>query len=230
MQRPIFFAILLGAIAFHHSVAASAEIASDVSLALSANESDSLKAVTRLREGGREAFDKLLAIRDEIHRNAAGDRGIDPRELDRIIDRVGGARYSSVSRLFWHTDLEQAKAEARKAQKPILTLRMMGRLTEEYSSREQPIFPHHALRQPGRVPVFAGELRSALAVRASRAHGDHRLWGRPKAKADTDRQQHSLCAQCGRNRDRWSSRIVQPRAYSGVAQRVAARGRRVQPI
>jgi hypothetical protein len=49
------------------------------------------------------------------------------------IDQVGGQRGCSVSRLYWYTDLDQAEAEAARTGKPILSLRMLGRLTDEYS-------------------------------------------------------------------------------------------------
>jgi hypothetical protein len=38
-----------------------------------------------------------------------------------------------IAKLDWHTDLESAKREARKTARPILSLRLLGRLDEEYS-------------------------------------------------------------------------------------------------
>ena len=38
-----------------------------------------------------------------------------------------------ITDLDWHTDLESAKREARKTSRPILSLRLLGRLDEEYS-------------------------------------------------------------------------------------------------
>ena len=51
--------------------------------------------------------------------------------LRAAIDAEAGQRYGWASRLFWHTDLEQAKAAAAKSQKPILSLRLLGKLTDE---------------------------------------------------------------------------------------------------
>ena len=140
MQRHVLLTILFFAMAATDRPASCAEISTDVSEALSQKESVSLEAINRLRNGGREAFDRLLNFRDEIRRKPASGRDIDLERLDRIIDQVGGARYSSVSRLFWHTDFEKAKAEAQAAQKPILTLRMMGKLTDEYSCANSRFF------------------------------------------------------------------------------------------
>lgn len=60
--------------------------------------------------------------------------------LDEKIDAVGGQRYCSQSRLFWFTDLEQAKAAAKQSGKPILTLRMLGKLTDELSCANSRFF------------------------------------------------------------------------------------------
>ena len=56
------------------------------------------------------------------------------------IDQIGGQRTCSVSRLYWHTDLEGAMLEAQRTGKPILSLRMLGKLTEEYSCANSRFF------------------------------------------------------------------------------------------
>lgn len=56
--------------------------------------------------------------------------------LERIaaeVDYVAGQRHATVSRLFWYTDLDQAQAAAAESGKPILSLRMLGQLTDERS-------------------------------------------------------------------------------------------------
>jgi hypothetical protein len=57
-----------------------------------------------------------------------------------VIDRVAGQRYASVSHLFWYRDLEEAKRAARAAGKPILSLRMLGRLDEDRSCANSRFF------------------------------------------------------------------------------------------
>ena len=49
------------------------------------------------------------------------------------LDRVCGVRDCAEIRLFWYTDLEAAKKQARAENKPILSLRLLGRLDEEFS-------------------------------------------------------------------------------------------------
>ena len=49
------------------------------------------------------------------------------------IDAIAGQRDATVSRLYWFTDLNEAKQAAAEAGKPILSLRMLGKLTDELS-------------------------------------------------------------------------------------------------
>ena len=49
------------------------------------------------------------------------------------LDRICGVRDCADIRLFWYTDLEAAKKQARAEGKPILSLRLLGRLDEEFS-------------------------------------------------------------------------------------------------
>jgi hypothetical protein len=56
------------------------------------------------------------------------------------IDKVAGQRYATVARLYWYTDLDAAKAEARAVHKPILSLRMLGKLDEDLSCANSRLF------------------------------------------------------------------------------------------
>jgi hypothetical protein len=56
------------------------------------------------------------------------------------VDEVAGQRNATVSRLFWYTDLEHAKKSAAESGKPILSLRMLGKLTDEYSCANSRFF------------------------------------------------------------------------------------------
>jgi hypothetical protein len=63
----------------------------------------------------------------------------DPK-LRLALDQISGQRDAHASRLFWHTDFEQAKAAARKLNRPILSLRLLGRLDEELSCANSRFF------------------------------------------------------------------------------------------
>ena len=68
------------------------------------------------------------------------DYGSRMEALNQQIDQVGGQKYCSASRLFWYTDLEQAKQAAQRSGKPILSLRLLGKLTEELSCANSRFF------------------------------------------------------------------------------------------
>jgi hypothetical protein len=111
--------------------------------------------IEKLRAGGQEAIDKLAEmratiakVRDEEVPKAAADKqaalladynGRISR-VEALMDQVGKQKYCSRSRLFWHTDLEAAKAAAQASGKPILSLRMLGNLDEEFSCANSRFF------------------------------------------------------------------------------------------
>jgi hypothetical protein len=67
------------------------------------------------------------------------DRQPDPKLIP-VIDAIAGQRGATVSRLFWYTDLPAAEAAAKIERKPILYLRLMGKLTDEYSCANSRFF------------------------------------------------------------------------------------------
>ena len=105
-------------------------------------------AIARLREAGPEGLEPLFAKQKEIQEEARQKmfQNVPPdfskvlARLSDAIDRVGGAKYCTASRLYWYTDFEQAKAAALKSGKPILTLRMLGNLSDEFSCANSRFF------------------------------------------------------------------------------------------
>jgi hypothetical protein len=70
-------------------------------------------------------------------------RGADPAEIARQrerIDAMAAQRDAYVSRLFWYTDLEQAKTAARASGRPILALRLLGHLDDDLSCANSRLF------------------------------------------------------------------------------------------
>lgn len=57
-----------------------------------------------------------------------------------MIDAVAKQRDGYVSQLYWYTDLDEAKAQAQRTGRPILSLRMLGNLDEEYSCANSRFF------------------------------------------------------------------------------------------
>jgi hypothetical protein len=125
---------------------AAVDVRRTAEAALAAKGQDAEAAVARLRAVGQRAMPILLEMRDEAYGrsalpNAAVKANVDAAHaIEGLIDRVAGQRYACVSKLFWHTDLDAAKAEAARSGKPILSLRMLGKLTDEFSCANSRFF------------------------------------------------------------------------------------------
>jgi hypothetical protein len=113
---------------------------------LSGNADVSDHAIATLRERGYAGLDSLLAAYREKIESA---KNTDPLALSRdtqwqrvrhAIDEVAQQRDAYASRLYWFTDLEKAKAEARVTGRPILSLRLLGKLDEEFSCANSRFF------------------------------------------------------------------------------------------
>lgn len=136
----------------------------EIELAL-ASDSPGAEPIEKLRARGPAALDELLARRDaestqltrlegalgEALATANHDEATRLRrlheqtrtalaKLDRLIDQVGRQRHCSQSRLFWYTDLAQAQQAAQTSGKPILSLRMLGNLNEDFSCANSRFF------------------------------------------------------------------------------------------
>jgi hypothetical protein len=122
---------------------------------LAATESDESagKLADQLRALGPEGLQALLDVRDgvaaeenPVQQQAAAARSVPPKlserlsRLDSYVDRVAGQRGASISRLYWYTDMSKATEVAKASKKPILSLRMLGNLTEECSCANSRFF------------------------------------------------------------------------------------------
>jgi hypothetical protein len=121
-----------------------------------ADYAESAPPIAELREAGPAALGDLLALRDQMTKTLSDmSRNTEWTEddkrqfenlqrriarLDEIIDQVGMQRYCSRSRLFWHTDFDKAVEAARASGKPILSLRMLGNLNEDFSCANSRFF------------------------------------------------------------------------------------------
>ena len=80
------------------------------------------------------ALPALLARYDQLK------PGPEREALALAIDQHAGQRYATVSRLYWYTELPAAEAAARASHRPILALRMLGRLDEDLSCANSRLF------------------------------------------------------------------------------------------
>lgn len=99
--------------------------------------------LTALRAQGPGGLRQLLlAHQVEFARLKANPNATEPslQQLKSAINTVGGAYDNWAAELYWYTDLDKAKAQAAKEGKPILSLRMLGNLTEAYSCANSRFF------------------------------------------------------------------------------------------
>jgi hypothetical protein len=116
--------------------------------AVSPNATESGPALAQLRTLGQDGLDTLFRTHyDEIKRHldaGAVAAGLpETAEWQRIrtaLDSVAQQTDSYAARLYWHTDLEQAKAAAKRSGKPILSLRLLGKLTDDFSCANSRFF------------------------------------------------------------------------------------------
>ena len=107
--------------------AAPSRLADLARVARSGNPAEVTQAIATLREAGSAGMEAMLAACTDA---SCGD----------VLDRVCGVHDCADIRLFWYTDLDAAKAAARASGKPILSLRLMGRLDEEFSCANSRFF------------------------------------------------------------------------------------------
>ncbi len=90
--------------------------------------------VAKLRGMGPEGLKIALSTYDNLPEGAA------KKAQGLTVDAVARQRYATSSRLYWHTNLEEAKAAASSSGRPILSLRLLGRLDEDYSCANSRMF------------------------------------------------------------------------------------------
>ena len=125
--------------------------------------------VSELRAGGQ------LAVND-LHAKWTAAPAAERAELQKTLDKVCAQKDCHASRLFWYTDLDQAKQAARRLGRPILSLHLLGRLDEELSCansrffrtllysddevakilRDQYVLHWHSVREVPRVTIELG--------------------------------------------------------------------------
>lgn len=114
-------------------------------LALNAASTDaaaSTAAIRELRSMGPKGLDALFARYGvEIEKYAAtGDGGHDWPRIAKALDTVSMQYDDYASHLYWYTDLDEARRAAKIENKPILSLRLLGNLNEEFSCANSRLF------------------------------------------------------------------------------------------
>jgi len=146
MRRKLLRSVLASlclSLAFSLSASASERSNTLARLAVSENTSEATPAIAELRAMGAAGLKILFdTYGEEINRAVAG-LSVNEKEwqhLTAALDAVSQQRHSYSSGLYWHTDLDKAKAAAKTSGKPILSLRLLGNLTEEFSCANSRFF------------------------------------------------------------------------------------------
>jgi hypothetical protein len=102
---------------------------------------DSLPAIEKLRAAGPAGLDALFNVyADRLPRSTRAATDPDWEKIRAAFDTVAQQRDAYASHLYWYTNLNEAEAAARAAGKPILSLRLLGKLNEEYSCANSRFF------------------------------------------------------------------------------------------
>jgi hypothetical protein len=115
--------------------------------AISQDAAKSAEAIRILRTAGQKGLDTLFIVNAPVITPAnpgtqerAATLSAAELRLRAAADEVAMQKDAYASHLYWYTDLEKAKAAAAAARKPILSLRMLGKLNEDLSCANSRFF------------------------------------------------------------------------------------------
>jgi hypothetical protein len=115
-------------------------------MAMSEDPAEASAALAELRSLGPKGLDLMFdSYAERINHylaQPAASRASNGEwtHLMAALDAVSRQRDSYASHLYWYTDFEQAKAAAKASGKPILSLRLLGNLDEEFSCANSRFF------------------------------------------------------------------------------------------
>ena len=103
---------------------------------------DAVMAIRELRTMGPTGLDALFAryTTEIAHFASSGERSEKWDRVANALDTVAMQKDAYAAQLYWYTDLEEAKRAAKAQHKPILTLRLLGNLNEEFSCANSRLF------------------------------------------------------------------------------------------
>lgn len=112
--------------------------------AISENAAESSAAIEDLRSRGPAGLQALMAqYAREIDAHIKKPSAAADEQWQRIsaaLDTVAQQKNSYIAGLYWYTDLDQAKKASKATGKPILSLRLLGKLTDEFSCANSRFF------------------------------------------------------------------------------------------
>ena len=144
MTRQLSFLLFALLVVFSTSSFANESPAALASKAVSEDANEAATAITELRAMGPAGLQTLLeANRDAIDQHISNPTLKGTPNWLRItmaLDAVSQQKDSYLSGLYWYTDLSEARRAATAGGKPILSLRLLGKLTDELSCANSRFF------------------------------------------------------------------------------------------
>ena len=144
-SKTVLLASLFICLAFTHTARAAGNAEALARSAASENPAEASAAIAELRAQGPQGLRILFdTYRAEIQRQRdASVATVASAEWPRIsaaLDAVAQQRDAYSAGLYWYTDIDEAKRASRASGKPILSLRLLGKLSEEFSCANSRFF------------------------------------------------------------------------------------------
>jgi hypothetical protein len=138
--RTFWLAVLFALFSTLSAFAASKEELAQ--MAVSPDAAVSTEAVKSLRLLGKDGLSALAnTYAGEIAKFSRDGEVTDQwKRIAAALDAVAMQKDAYAANLYWYTDLEEAKKQANKTNKPILSLRLLGNLNEEFSCANSRFF------------------------------------------------------------------------------------------
>jgi hypothetical protein len=134
----LFLIGMLATVGLGSTNGVSAQISPPMQAAISANSSESEKGIATLRQQGQAGVQAFINAYQNQLENPSNNS--DWHHLNAVLDKICQQRDCYASQLYWYTDLAQAKAAAKATGKPILSLRLLGKLDEDLSCANSRFF------------------------------------------------------------------------------------------
>lgn len=136
------FSLLIAAFVLSGSTYANGNVAILADQAVNGSAEQAAAAVHELRGLGPQGLIGLFTTysAEIADFKATGKETERWRKVAAAIDAVAMQKDAYASQLYWYTDLEAAKAAAKSSDKPVLTLRLLGNLNEEFSCANSRLF------------------------------------------------------------------------------------------
>ena len=145
-MRPRFspLLLLLAVLLFPTTLKAQDKLEGLARQAVSPDQKTAGAAIAELRSLGPAGLEAMFTL----HAGAINQHIDDPltsitpewERLTAALDAVSQQKNTYLSAMYWYTDMEAAKAAAKRSGKPILSLRLLGKLSDEFSCANSRFF------------------------------------------------------------------------------------------